>query len=73
MAAEPVRFGGQDFYQTDWRRQYESYFGKYAMYSRGYTTLRNGYEITFSFRADSKKGVEALARSMESLKFEAGK
>src|SRR5258706_118667 len=70
VASEPVQFGGQEFRQTDWTRQQQALMGKYIMYSRAYSMVRNGYEITFSFRADSKRALQSLARSMESLKFQ---
>jgi hypothetical protein len=69
LAAAGPRFGGQEFAQADWTRRTESPAGKSATYSRVYLATRNGYALTFMFRADSKKGVDGMAKSMESLKF----
>ncbi|HKD90627.1 MAG TPA: hypothetical protein VKB56_01955 [Terriglobales bacterium] len=65
FGAEPETFGGIQFVHADWKRHdrardEEAYF-------RSYLASRNGYELIFTFRADSKKALEMISKSMQSI------
>lgn len=65
IAAEPVDFSGIPFAYGDWTA-YDKLRQEQAYY-RSYITVRNGFELIWTFRANSKKALEENSKSMESI------
>ena len=65
LGAEPETFGGIQFVHADWKRHDRA--RDEDAYSRSYLASRNGYELIFTFRAESKKALEKICTSMQSI------
>jgi hypothetical protein len=65
LGAEPETFGGIPFVHADWKRR--DRLRDEDAYFRSYLTSRNGYELIFTFRAESRKALEGICKSMESI------
>src|SRR5215469_3762081 len=65
LGAEPEMFGGIQFVHADWKRHDRA--RNEEAYFRSYLASRNGYELIFTFRADSKKTLETISKSMQSI------
>ncbi|MBV8205416.1 MAG: hypothetical protein JO041_01385 [Acidobacteria bacterium] len=63
VAAEPATIAGLLFASAEWKRRRNSQ----DQYYRSYLTVRKGYEVVFTFRAESKKALENIAKSLETI------
>jgi hypothetical protein len=65
LSTEPETFGGIQFVHADWKRRDK--VNDRDMHYRSYVASSNGYELAFTFSADSAKGLEGICKSMASI------
>lgn len=66
LASEPETFAGMSFAHADWVRK-DKTTNNERQYFRSFVTTHNGYELAFTFRAESAKSLDKLSESMQSL------
>lgn len=65
LASNPVTIAGLSFVHADWMRRDRS--NDQNQYFRSYLTTRNGCELIFTFRAESRKALDNLGKSLEGI------
>jgi hypothetical protein len=65
LTTDPESFAGLQFVHADWKRHDKA--NDRDMYFRSYVAVKQGYELAFTFSADSSKALDAMCKSMASM------